>query len=117
MTAPYRPGDLAAVISLEDDRVMVAESTVLRVEPDAVEGRWKIETDHGGWTIADSEGIGTFIVPIDEQVARQFVEHGSRFELEPMARHDLYREELGRDELYRDFELGRDELDGYGYGD
>lgn len=114
MTAPYAPGDVAAVIELQDEKVIVTESTVLRIEPDAVEGRWRVYTDHGGWTTTDAEGVGTYVVPIDEELAQDFVNRGPRFEVEPMARHELYERELNRDGMYRDFELGRDG-DGYGY--
>jgi hypothetical protein len=111
MTAPYRPGDLVAVLGIEDNKVMATETTVLRVEPDAVEGRWRIETDHGGWTITDGQGVGTYVVPIDEEIAQEIANRGPRFELESTGRDvALERESLGREELTRDFDIGQDGL-------
>jgi hypothetical protein len=111
VTAPYRPGDLVAAIGLEDDgKVMVTETTVLHVEPDVAEGHWRIETDHGGWTITDAQGGGTYVVPIDEEIAQEIANRGPRFELESTGRDvALEPDTLEREEL-RDFDIGHDGL-------
>ena len=90
--APYERGDLAAYLVMDPDGMRVYRAEVVgtdRLSHDS----WRVVTTHGeGMT--DSRGVGGNLVPIDEEIAREFVEKGDGFLVEPVTAidHDIDEE-------------------------
>jgi hypothetical protein len=111
MAPPLRPGDRVAWLSADGDGVRVEEATVLSVEREGM--GWTAETDHGR-EVVDHRGEGSRLLPIDDELARDFARHdGEPFvvqstaqeieaDLDPLLDWDTFERELGRDDPDRD---------------
>lgn len=76
MTAPYRAGDHVAWISDDPAGMRVEQATVMAIEPQ--EQGWAVETTLGR-ELVDRRGEGGRLVPIDDEIARDFDERGESF--------------------------------------
>jgi hypothetical protein len=80
--APYERGDVAAWMVIDPDGMRVYRAEVIGTDRLTHE-EWRVMTTHGEST-TDSRGVGASIVPIDEEIARDFAEKGDGFLVEPV---------------------------------
>lgn len=76
MTPPYRVGDQIAWIDADDAGVRVSRATVLTVERG--QQGWSVETARGRESV-DQRGEGSRVVPIDDELERDFEVRGESF--------------------------------------
>ena len=84
MAGPYAPGDSVAYLEHDPQGMRVHQATVVEVTQIERE-TWRIVTTHGD-EIVDRGGEGPSLVPIDPQIAQEFVEKGDGFLIESTVR-------------------------------
>jgi hypothetical protein len=108
MPAPFRVGDPAVFVELDDEGMRATRVAVLRVEP--VGDAWGVETTLGR-DVVDANGEGSRLVPLDAEMAVEFEERGPSF----VVRSTVQDIEEGLDQSldWRRFEhdLARDDTD------
>jgi hypothetical protein len=77
MEPPYRTGDPAVRFILSGDTVQVYTTRIIDME--AHGDGWRV-WDHAGIPhVVDGEGVGTLIVPVDQELARELATKGEGF--------------------------------------
>lgn len=81
-----RPGDVMVHLAAVDDGVLVESAQVRSVT--SVSGSWsdtsvlRVETDKGTF-LTDTDGVGSELVPLDDELNRQLQLRGNGFVIEP----------------------------------
>lgn len=82
MTRPLEPGQQVAWLEVHDSGMRVYRATVESIEPSIEQDQWIVTTDYGD-ALVDAEGVGTYTVPVDQQIAQEFERRGDGFVIEP----------------------------------